>query len=169
MNRHLLHRIARPAATAALAFALAAPALAGCQEPQDQREIELLVDDLAQALEERDVRGLLRNTTDDFLLFPGRLDKVTATKRAFLMFRLKGGLEALYPRLDVERDGDDAARVSGHFLLVRPGQSVPVLEDLEDDPDAWLARASELGEVTSAELSLIRRGDRWLVQTARFF
>ena len=169
MNQDLTHRLTRYATAAALALTLATVALAGCQEPVDHGEVLLLVDDLNQALEERDVRGLFRHTTADFLLFPGRHGKNTSMRRAFLMFKLHGAVEALYPRPAIEIDGDSHARVSGPLLLVRRGASDPTLDDLEHDPAAWLERASELGEVLNAELSLVRQGDRWLVQTARFF
>jgi hypothetical protein len=169
MRPNLTHSLTRHTAFAALALSLATLALTGCQEPEDHREVVLLVDDLSQALEDRDVRGLFGNTTSDFLLFPGRQDKNASMRRAFLMFKLHGAVEVLYPHPEIELDGDSSARVSGPFLLVRRGASDPTLEDLEDTPDAWVERASELGEVTDAELSLVRRGDRWLVQTARFF
>jgi hypothetical protein len=166
----LHHRLGHSIAPcAALVLALGALALAGCQEQGENREVLLLVDDLNQAIEERDTRGLLRHTTTDFLLFPGRLDRTATAKRAFLMFKLKGAVEALYPTPEIELDGDDRARVSGHFLLVRRGVSDQILEDLEHDPQAWLERASEIGEVIGAEISLVREGETWLVQTARFF
>jgi hypothetical protein len=169
MNRTNTTSITRHATMLALAVSLSALALTGCQEETDNREVLLLVDDLNQALEERDVRGLLGHTTADFMFFPGRLDKRAATKRAFFMFKLHGAVEALYPTPAVELDGESTAVVSGPFLLVRRGASDPALEDLEDDPDAWLERAADFGNVINAEISLVRRGDRWLVQTARFF
>jgi len=168
MKRLFTLETTRPVAIAALALALSASALIGCEERADHREVLMLVDELNASLEERDVRGLMRHTTADFMFFPGRLDTRSATKRAFIMFRLHGAVEALYPRPEIEMDGDRAARVSGPLLLVRRGTSVPELEDLEHDPDAWLERAAELGNVIHAELSLVLSGERWLVQTARF-
>lgn len=168
MKPDLTHRLTHRAAIAALALFLTALAATGCQEPEDHSEVTLLVDDLNQALEERDVRGLFRHTTADFLLFPGRQDKNASMRRAFLLFKLHGAVEALYPIPEISLDGDDNASVSGPFLLVRRGASDPALEELEHDPEAWAERAAGLGEVIHAELSLVRQGDRWLVQTARF-
>lgn len=164
------HRTASHLILPLVLLALALGALGGCQEQIEDPGVGALVDDLSQALEDRDVRGLLRHTTPDFLLFPGRVDRRAATRRAFLMFKLHGPVEALFPRPEVELDGEDAARVSGPFLIVRRGAPHdPALIDLEHDPEAWAERAAELGEVSHADLSLVRRGDSWLVQTARFF
>ena len=54
-----------------------------------------------------------------------------------------------------------------HFALVSRNAHRVWLQ-LYDDPEAWLERAEQLDEVSVADLSLVRRGDRWLVQTARF-
>jgi hypothetical protein len=157
---------ARGLALAALAVLLL---VAGCQDEAVDRGAELLVEDAVQAVGDRDVRGLIELTTDDFIALPGRVDRATATRRLFLSFKLNGPVEVLHSRPEVDVDSPTSARVSCPFVVVRRGNSDPALDVLADDPAAWSEHAAELGEVVTADLSLVKHGETWLVQTARFF
>lgn len=142
--------------------------LAGCEASPEGREIELLVDDIDGALERGSVKQLFEATTDDFVALPGRLGRGAASRRLFVMFRLRGGVEALYPRPEIEIESATSARLSTPFVLVPLGAGDPTLDALYEDREAWLERAAQVGDVTHADLSLVRSNDRWLVQTARF-
>ena len=143
-------------------------ATSACEESAEGREIQLLVEDIEAALEQGSAKQLLAQTTDDFVALPGRLGRRAVTRRMYVMFRLNGGVEALHPRPELEIESADAASLRVPFLIVTPGRSLPELDALYDDPDAWIERAAQLDDVAHAELSLVRRGERWLVQTARF-
>lgn len=141
---------------------------AGCEESAEGREIELLVDDIESALERGSAKQLLANTTGDFVSLPGRQGRRAVSRQLYLMFRLHGALEALHPRPEIEVESADTAQLSVPFLLVPQGAGAPGLDALYDDPEAWIERATQIDDVSFADFSLVRRGDRWLVQTARF-
>lgn len=151
-------------------IAIALIMASGCQEDEEVQEVDQLLDDLAGAFEDRNIKGMLALTSRDFTTLPGHLSRSAAARRLHLMFRLNGALELLHPRLNITIHSAESATVSGPLVIVRPGgRYVPALEELYDNPGEWLEQTRSHGQVVTFELSLIKPHDRWLVQTARFY
>lgn len=83
-------------------------------------------------------------------------------------FNYYGLLKILYPRPKIEfNDAGDQASARFPFLIVKKEQMIPGLDQLRDDPLAWLEAIGENVDLYHLSLQLIKQGGRWRVrQTA---
>lgn len=149
--------------------ALSASVLLGCEAYEQEQAVLSVVREGVSLIEQGQIRKTMKLTTRDFLAHPGRHGRTDASKRLLNFFRANGDIDIMHPEPVAEvKDSGDAALVTTPFVVARRGADVASLQDLEDDPDAWEAAASEYTDVHHAEISLVKRGDRWLVRSIRF-
>lgn len=143
--------------------------LMGCERNEEEHEVLSIVNDGVALLEEGEIGKSMRLTTRDFLAQPGKLGRVTASRKLMGFFRGKGRIQILHPEPEIElHDSGDAALVSMPFVVAREGIQVETLASLENDPAAWAKKASDYTTVQNVEVSLVRQKGRWLVRTVRF-
>ncbi len=142
--------------------------VAGCENEQEQAALSVVEDGIT-LLEDRSVTKAMRLTTRDFLVQPERLNQHATSKRLIGFFRDNGKVTVLHPTPEIEvREAGDSALVTMPFVVARKGVAVEALDDLSDNPEAWVERASRYTEVQHVEISVVRKDDRWLIRTVRF-
>ena len=142
-------------------------ALTSCSKTDDSEEIRRLVRQGVKLAEAHDIRGLIKQTTEDFLANPGGYDRLKVRGILFRAFRYYGELKIVHPRPIVELGIDDktaSARV--YFFIVRKDISMPELDLLYNDPKGWLAEVGENADLYRLSLELLKRKANWLVKLA---
>jgi hypothetical protein len=82
-------------------------------------------------------------------------------------FNYYGPIKVLYPRPTIEvHDELDEASAEFPFLIVKKEQAIPSLEDLRDDPVAWVEKIGETADLYHLRLQLTRQDGDWLVDRA---
>jgi hypothetical protein len=141
----------------------------GCEAGEDEQKAVSVVEDGIALLEEESLSKMVRLTTSDFLVQPGKLNRKAVTARLYNLFRTYGGVKVLYPEPEVEiLDGGDTALITMPFVVAEKGVTGTALEDLRDDTEDWVKEARQFTDVQRAEISLVKKDDRWLVRTVRF-
>ncbi|MCP4677453.1 MAG: hypothetical protein GY854_18460 [Deltaproteobacteria bacterium] len=141
----------------------------GCEGREDEQEILNILEQIEKGLERENAKDLMKHTTMDFIAHPGKLNRWSSTKQLYLLFRKHGPFSALHPIPEIDLDETaQGASVSMPFIIVAAGVTSAALEELADDPDAWTEYAEKHTEVHRLELSLIKKGDRWLAESAGF-
>ncbi len=142
----------------------------GCEGREEEQEILSTLEQTAKGLERGNAQELMKFTTKDFVARPGSLNRWSSTKELYLLFRQHGPFSVLYPIPEIELDETaQSASVSMPFIIVAVGVTSPALDDLAEDPETWAEYAGKHTEVHRLELSLIRKGDRWLAESSNFF
>lgn len=144
-------------------------AFLGCEGSDEEQGAVSVVSDGVALLESRKVTRALKLVTKDFVAFPGRLDRKAVSRRMLAVYQAYGEIRIVHPALEVEiLDNGEAAVVTAPFVVAKKGVSTARLDKLSDDADAWVKEASRYTEVENAEISLVKQGDRWLVQSIHF-
>ncbi|HSH68397.1 MAG TPA: hypothetical protein VK997_00670 [Deferrisomatales bacterium] len=157
-----LHRWGVAAACATLLLFLAA-----CSRQDETARIREWVRDGAVLAEAHDLGGLLARTTEGFRAEPGARDRDGVGEvlaAAFYHYR-RFRLLYPYPAVEITADGLGAA-VAVPFLLVRRDVELPDLQELQDDPQGWLAQVGDRADLYHLELQLEKREGRWLATSA---
>ncbi len=136
-----------------------------CSGKDDVSAIRELIKEAAVLAEEHDIGGIMAFTTEDFLALPGKMDQRRAKRLLWLVFKKYGQLRVVHPipRVDVE-EGNATALFP--FLIIKKDQSLPALKELYQDPKRWVEEIGEKGDLYSMRLTLVKRGDDWLVTQA---
>jgi hypothetical protein len=143
--------------------------LLSCHRPtSDEETILELINGGARLAEEHDLKGLMKLTTEDFLVEPGGYDREETKKMILWAFMHYRDFRILYPspQMDLESGDVDEASVRVPFLIVKKGQSFPNLKELYDDPKSWLQEVGEQADLYRVQLTLTKYDGEWLVRRA---
>ena len=139
-----------------------------CSSKDEETAIRELVKKGATLGEERDIRGLMNLTTEDFLALPGDLGNQETRRILFLAFRHYGELKILYPRPNVDLKPDKrSASAVFPFLIVKKETTLPKLKELYEDPQRWLETVGENADLYRLKLEWVKQNGDWLVRQAR--
>lgn len=143
-------------------------ALGSCSGRDDATEIRDLIERGAGLAEERDVAGLMKMTTPDFIAVPGRHDGREVKRILWLAFRHYGDFRILYPRpkVDLAEEGH-AASGRVYCLIVKKDRTFPELRALYEDPEGWLKEVGENADLYRLDLELMKINGDWLVKQVR--
>ncbi|MBN2125001.1 MAG: hypothetical protein JW821_11955 [Deltaproteobacteria bacterium] len=143
--------------------------LSGCSPPEeDEIVIRRLVSKAAGLAEQHDIGGIMELTTEDFLAFPGKLDRREARRILWMAFRHYGDLMVMYPQPKVDLESDPLVpSVSFPFLILKKDQSLPDLAKLYNDPGRWVESVGERADLYRFRLALVKVKGDWLVKGAR--
>ena len=138
-----------------------------CSEQDDVEAIRVLIKKGASLAEEHDIAGILELASQDLRAMPGDLDRRGTKGVLWRAFRYYGPLKVFYPRPDVEMK-EDANQASAQlpFLIVKREQTFPGLEELHNDPLAWLEEVGRNADLYRLRLQLIKQDSDWLVNRA---
>jgi len=142
----------------------------GCEGREEEQEILSTLEQTVKGLEHGNAQDLMKYTTKDFIAHPGKLNRWSSTKELYLLSRQHGPFSVLYPIPEIDlHETAQGASLSMPFIIVAAGVTSPALDDLADNPEAWTDYAKKHTEVYRLELSLVKKGERWLADSARFF
>lgn len=143
-------------------------ALGACSQEDDAEAIRTLIQRGAALAEQHDIGGILDLTSQEFRAQPGDLDRNGVKGVLWRAFRYYGDLRVLHPRPGVALSEDGRSASAGcPFLIVKKDVSLPGLQELYDDPHAWVKAAGEKADLYRMTLGLRKKGDEWLVEEAR--
>jgi hypothetical protein len=142
--------------------------LVACAEKDDTEAVRALMERGAALAEQHDIGALMDLCSEDFRAEPGGLDRNGAKGVLWRAFQYYRDFKVLYPRpsVKVSEDGEDAS-ARCPFLIVRSETTVPKLQELYEDPRAWVQEVGEKADLYCLTLGLQKKGDDWLVQGAR--
>ena len=141
----------------------------GCEGREEEQEILSILEQAEQGLENGSAQELMKHATRDFVGHPGKLNRWSATKDLYLLFRQHGPFSILHPTPEIELDETaQGAAVSMPFIIVAAGVTSSAIDEFADDHDAWIKYAEKHSEVHRLELSLVKKGERWLAESANF-
>lgn len=152
----------------AVLLSLAALGSFGC-ESQEEQEVNATVSEGIETFERGDLTKLIKFTTRDFVAYPGKVDRKTLMRRLYLTVKSSREINVLHPAPEIELDaGEETARVDVPLIVAASKELEKELADVNEDQVKWIEKAEQYAEVKHLELSMVKQGDRWLVQTARF-
>lgn len=142
--------------------------LGSCSGQDDTNEIRELIKNGIRLAEKRDVAGVMKMTTEDFLGDPGRHTGREVKRMLWLAFRQYGDFTIVYPQPNVNPvDEGRIASARVYCLIVKKERTLPELRDLYEDPRGWLNEVGENADLYRIELDLVKRNGDWLVNRAR--
>ena len=157
-----------PKGLIALLCLLAAVLGVSCAGTDDEEAVRLLVAKGAELAEAHDIGGIMELATRDLVAMPAELDRRAVKGVLWSAFNHYGALKVLYPRPEVEiAPGAEQASARFPFMIVKKEQSYPGLQDLVDDPVAWLEEAGENADIYRMTLQLNKQDGEWVVNLAR--
>jgi len=138
-----------------------------CGKGDDAQAIRGLIDRGAALGEKHDIGGLMELATEDFLAFPGDVDRRSSRAILWRTFQYYKTFKVLYPhpKVIVESDGKKAS-AGFPFLIVREDVSFPKLKDLAQNPKRWLEEVGENADLYKFDLELVKENGDWLVRRA---
>jgi len=140
-----------------------------CPGSNDEAAIRGLLEQAEQLAEKHAVGDLLELATNDFTVSPRGKNRREVKHILFWAFKRYGNFSLYSPRASLEIDPEgQTADATVHYLLVKSKKNMPDLESLADDPEAWLARASEMANLFRVKLHLCKTDDGWLFASAVF-
>jgi hypothetical protein len=140
-----------------------------CQEEPDGVKIRRLVERAVRLAEQHNAAEIMELASKDLTVRPWGMK--LPEFRLFFRSRLRsyGDFTLLYPRPDIYLpEGQGVAGVTLTVLMVRRGEAFPELDELADDPERWLIKASEVAKVFRIILDLSKIDDEWKVTGAHF-
>jgi hypothetical protein len=142
--------------------------LLACAGKDDTAAIRELIANGEALAEAHDISGLLDLTTDDVRAMPMDLDRRGIRGLLWRIFNYYGPMNIVYPRPDIEiqKNATDAS-ASFPFLILKKERTLPGLEELRDDPKAWIEAIGETVDLYRFQLQLKRRDRKWLVNHVR--
>ena len=136
-----------------------------CSEKDEARAIRDLIDTGKSLAEAHDISGLIELTTEDVRAMPMDLDRKHIRGILWRTFKYYGPIKILYPRPKIEfSDPDDQASARFPFLIVKKEQTIPGLDQLRDDPAAWLDAIGENADLYRLSLDVIKENGNWRVR-----
>jgi hypothetical protein len=147
---------------------IAVSVLESCSSKDEETAIRELVKKGATLGEERDIRGLMSLTTEDFRALPGDLGRQETRRILFVAFRHYQDFKILYPRpsVDLKPDKRSASAVFP-FLIVKKETTLPKLKELYEDPQRWLETVGENADLYRLKLECVKHEGGWVVRLAR--
>ena len=140
---------------------------AACTRSDDAEQIRALVAKGATSAEAHDIGAVLDLVTQDVRAMPMDLNRQGVKGVLWRTFQYYGPLKILYPRPTVElKGGADEASATFPFLIVKKEQQIPGLEELRDDPMAWIEAIGETADLYRIRLLWIKQDGDWLVDQA---
>ncbi len=162
------HHIGNHCYFAALLVIIFTCCLSSCSKKDDIALILSLVEKAEALAEEHDTGKLMELTSKNFKAQDGKLKRRQVRKFLWLTFRRYGKFDLLFPEPAVEiSDKEQSATVVVYFLIVKKEQPFPDLEKLYKDPERWLEEVGELADLYRLNLQFLKKGDKWLVNTAK--
>ncbi len=153
---------------AVLLLIIFACSLSSCSKKDDIALILSLVEKAEALAEEHDIGKLMELTSKNFTAQDEKLKRQEVRKILWLTFRRYGKFDLLFPEPAVEiSDKEQSATVVVYFLIVKKEQPLPNLEKLYKDPERWLEEVGELEDLYRLNLQFLKKGDKWLVNTAK--
>jgi hypothetical protein len=139
-----------------------------CSRGDDMERIRGLIREGAALAEKHRIDPMLQLATEDLRAEPGGYDRAGVRDVLALAFLHYGRFEILYPKpaVEVAEDGG-SARTSFPFVIAAYGSSLPGLEDLRADPEAWLQAVGDRVDLFRVELRWTRTEERWRVAAVR--
>jgi len=138
-----------------------------CSNGDDVNAIRALIKEGANLAEERKIGALMKLTTDDFVAFPGELDRRGTKGILWRAFNYYKTFKILYPRPDVDLDAEgNISSATFPFLIVRKEHAFGNLKDLYEEPQRWLEEVGKSADLYSLKLELTKNGGDWLVRSA---
>lgn len=138
-----------------------------CSSRDDVEELHALIAKGAALTEARDIAGMMKLASDGVRAMPMDVDHNGIKGVLWRTFNYYGPIKVLYPRPIIEvHDELDEASAQFPFLIVKREQTIPSLEDLRDDPVAWLEKIGGTADLYRLRLQLTRQDGDWLVDRA---
>ena len=135
-----------------------------CPRQDDESRIRALIAEGAAAAETHDTSAILDLAIAEVRAMPMDLDRRGIKAVLWRTFNYYGPMRILYPRPVVEvSDAADAASTSFPFLLLKKEQPFPAMENLRDDPAAWIKAIGDAADLYLIRLQWIKQGGDWLV------
>ena len=136
-----------------------------CSEQDDTKAIRNVIDAAARCAEDHDVGGVLDLALESVRADPGDLDRNGIKGILWRAFQYYGPIKILYPRPDIEViEGARQAIAVVPFLVVKKEQSYPKLEQLKDDPLAWLDEVGANADLYRLQMKWTGENGKWLVR-----
>ena len=136
-----------------------------CSGKDDVSAIRELIKEAAALAEEQDMGGIMDFTTEDFQGLPGKMDQRRVKRLLWLVFKKYGQLRVMHPVPGVDVEGSNAT-AGFPFLIIKKDHSFPALKEFYEDPKRWVEEIGEGGDLYHLKLTLIKKGDDWLVTQA---
>jgi len=115
--------------------------------------------------EDHDIAGILALTTEDVRAMPMDLDRRGIKGVLWRTFKYYGPMKILYPRPNIElNEAGNQASARVPFLIVKKEQTFPGLDQLRDDPLAWLEAIGDNADLYKLSLTIIKQDGDWRVQ-----
>jgi hypothetical protein len=142
-------------------------ACVACSRQDDDEKIHALIAKGATMAEAHDITGIISLSSKDVRAMPMNLDKRGIKTLLRRTFNYYGPLKILYPRPGIEVKNDfNEASAQVPFLIVKKDQKIPDLEELRDDPKAWIQTVGETVDLYRLRLLLTKQDGDWLVDRA---
>ena len=140
-----------------------------CSRGDDVASIRALIEKGARLAEAHDVQGVLNLADQDLKVMPGKLGRREAKAALWRTFKYYGSMRVFHPRANVEvNEAGDRALARLPFLIVKREQGHPELEQLPEDPLAWVREVGEYADLYRLKMGLMKRDGDWLVSRATF-
>jgi hypothetical protein len=138
-----------------------------CSRSDDAQQIRAHIARAAELAEAHNVGAILDLATADVRALPMDLDRRGIRAVLWRTFNIYGPLTVLYPRPPVEIH-TAAGQASTEFplLMVRKEVDIPGLEDLRNDPSAWMEAVSDHADLYRLRLQWINDDGTWRVDLA---
>jgi hypothetical protein len=121
----------------------------------------------AQRAEGHNIGGIMALADDAFVAQPGSRSSAECKRLLWLAFKRYGEFRVLYPQPKVTLSKEkDRATAKVPFLIVKKDQSLPDLKSLYEDPQGWLEKMGDRGDLYQLSLEFAKRGSDWLVVRA---
>ena len=142
--------------------------LPSCTGKGETEVIRGLIEKGARLAEGHDVGGLMEMTTEDFSALPGNRERAEVRGILRMAFRHYRQFRILYPKPGVDlSEGGNAASAIIYFLMVRQDRTYPDLNELYENPQAWLEEVGENADLYRLTLQWVKRKNAWLAVQAR--
>lgn len=138
-----------------------------CSGQNDAEKIRALIHNGAVLAEAHDIAGMLKLASADVRAMPMDLNRREIRAVLWQTFKYYGPISILYPRPDVEVNNDaDEASAAFPFLILKKERRIPDLDQLRDDPAAWIEAIGKTADLYRLRLLLTKQDGDWFVKRA---
>ena len=138
-----------------------------CARDDDAEQIRKRITEGAALAEAHEIGSLLELASEEIRAMPMNLDRRGIKGILWQAFRRYGSFALLYPRPTVEIVEDAReATTEFPFLIVKKEMTIPGLEELRNDPLAWVDTVGDQADLYRLRLQWIKQDGDWLVDRA---
>ncbi len=142
--------------------------LIACAKTEREEALHQRIKQAAGLAERHDIRGLLDLTQEGFIVDPGGYTSPDVRRILFVTFKRYGKFRIHYPQPTVMLSEDEeTATVKMHFLIATEDRSLPKLEQLYKDPEAWLMTVDRHADIYTLSVEFGFKSGNWLAKKAR--